>query len=134
MRPQQQPLPSIAGTGGSALVAWAAFLLALAPLSALAQSIFPPNEPRTIYSEDVSSAAAGALPAGVSQYDWTAQSSGVGSDPLAPTCGGGFWGTNLVQTEGKAGVIWLGDDTDSGKPLRAHPLGPQGISSVFVVD
>ncbi len=57
MRLQQQPLPSTIRTSGPALAAWAAVLLALAPLSAQAQSIFPPNEPRVIYDENVSTAS-----------------------------------------------------------------------------
>ena len=41
------------------LAAVAAVLLALVPASVPAQDIFPPNEPRLIYSEDASSAGGG---------------------------------------------------------------------------
>ncbi len=70
----------------------------------------------------------------MSKYDWTLASTGVGSTASTPACGGSFWGTNLVQTEGMADLIWRGDDDDIGRPLRVHPLGPRGKSSVFVVN
>jgi len=92
-----------------------------------AQDIFPPNEPRQIFTEDAGTASAGNLPSGVIQYNWTQTSTGVGSSTTAVACGGGFWGTHLVQTEARASNY-------SAAINRAHPLAPLGTSSVFVVD
>jgi len=134
MRPQQQPLPSKTKIGGPALAAWAAVLFALAPLSAQAQSIFPPNEPRVIFDEDVSTATGGNLPTSILRYDWTQNSGGVGSTPTAPACGGAFWGTNLVQTSGQAAFGTINPPDAFGNANRTSPLGPSGKSSVFVVE
>ncbi len=122
----------------SGLATTAAVLLALAPVSLPAADIFPPNEPRQIFTEDASGAVAGALPSGISRYAWSKGSgafpaNGAGSDSTLIACGGGFWGTHLIHSAGRASA-WA----PSGDPVptntRPHPLGNIATSSVLAID
>ncbi len=108
MRSQQQPLPSIIRTGGPAIAAWAAVLLALAPLSARAQSIFPPNEPRVIYNEDVSARlpsrpADGREPVRLDPPFGGGRVVGLGRRPAAAPSGGPTSSSPMVWRDGSSG-------------------------------
>ncbi|HSL18570.1 MAG TPA: PilC/PilY family type IV pilus protein [Methylomirabilota bacterium] len=128
MRATTQPLPFAGPVRTGAAAALAALLLA-APAAVHAQSVFPPNEPRVIVDEDVSSATAPALPVGISQYNWTATvPTDMASSADAVSCGGSFWGTHLVQTRGLAGP------PPEGMGDRTQVLSKKGTSNLFVVD
>jgi hypothetical protein len=123
MRSLKQSLSST-GRGPILSVLLVATLLA-APGTVLGQ-VYPPNEPRVIVDEDIGGAAPPALPAGVSQYNWTLTSTGAGSSSDAVACGSGFWGTHLVQTQGLAGP--------SDPSGRTTVLSEFGTSTVFVLN
>ncbi len=106
MRTHKQPLPSIT-TLGPVLAVVGVVLLTVSPVAAQVSEIFPLNPPRQTYAEDVGSASGGSLPVGISQYIWT-QVPGPPIPPLGSStdlvaCGGGFWGTHLIQDSGLAG-------------------------------
>jgi len=131
MRTQKQPLPLIP-TLGPVMAVLGVVLLAVSPVDAQVSEIFPLNPPRQTYAEDVSSAGStGNLPVGISQYIWT-QVPGpplplLGSSTTAVACGGGFWGTHLIQDSGLAG-------RQSESIDRPSAISPVGNASVFVVD
>ena len=126
MRSMTQPLPSTGPSRAVAAVALAAAVLLTAPASLHAQNVYPPNEPRVIVDEDVSSASPPALPAGVTQYDWArATAPEMVSSNDAVSCGSGFWGTHLAQNRGFAGPTAVGP--------RADVLSSGGTSSVFAL-
>ena len=125
MRSMTQPLPSTSSARAGAAAVIAALVLA-APAAVHAQTVFPPNEPRVIIDEDISSATAPALPAGISQYNWTATApTAMASSGDAVSCGGGFWSTHLAQSRGLAGPLPV-----SG---RDGVLSEFGTSNLFVL-
>ncbi len=131
MRTQKQSLP-FTSTRGAVLTVLGVVLLAVSPVDAQVSEIFPLNPPRQTFAEDVSSAGStGNLPVGISQYIWTqvpvVPVPLLGSSTTAVACGGGFWGTHLIQDSGLAG-------RQSPTIDRPSAISPVGNSSVFVVD